>query len=531
MVNETVIQKDLIVNGLGSFGDRQAADPSQIANDLEVFNSTGDASLGIIADNASVSALNFANTNSNIAAEIVFDHATNTFEIKSDTVSQIIISPTTTTITGDLTVNGTTTTVNSANLEIDDNKIRLNKNETGAGITAGTAGLEIERGTENDVCWVYNDGIGKQWWEPTDPAGTAGASAELKTLGNIQAIDSTTAGQTLDFNSTGAIIISRGSVAERPGSPVDGMIRYNSDDNVLEGRINTAWLTIGAFTPGSGFLELTGGTVVGDITISSGGQLILEDGLATAPSMTFSADINTGLFRVSGDVLGIATGGVVRMQVGVLETDLFTDLDMNNNTILNPLDPTLGNHVGDRDYNDARYINATGGDAITGTFTTQDILPDTNITYDIGSTLFKYNEVFATTFNGTATAALYADLAERYAADMDLEPGDVVVFGGEAEITKSYLEMDTAIAGVISTDPAYMMNSEAGPDKTHPYVALKGKVPCKVTGPVKKGDLIVTASLHGHGKSAGKRAPAYTAFARALEDCDGGTTTIMVSVI
>ena len=132
---------------------------------------------------------------------------------------------------------------------------------------------------------------------------------------------------------------------------------------------------------------------------------------------------------------------------------------------------------------------------------------------------------------GTASSALYADLAERYAADMDLEPGTVVVFGGEAEITESTFAFDSATAGVISTAPAYMMNSEAGTDKTHPYVALKGKVPCKVTGRINKGDLIVSSNIKGHGKSAGRNAPAYTAFARALENFEGETGIIQISVI
>ena len=105
--------------------------------------------------------------------------------------------------------------------------------------------------------------------------------------------------------------------------------------------------------------------------------------------------------------------------------------------------------------------------------------------------------VSATLFSGTATAARYADLAERYAADKEYKPGTVVVFGGDKEITQSTIYMDTRVAGVISTDPAHLMNSEAGDDKTHPPVALQGRVPCKVIGKIKKGDMLVTSTISG----------------------------------
>ena len=100
----------------------------------------------------------------------------------------------------------------------------------------------------------------------------------------------------------------------------------------------------------------------------------------------------------------------------------------------------------------------------------------------------------ANIFNGTATAARYADLAEKYATDAALEAGTVVCFGGDAEVTACKDEAHHAVAGVISTDPAYMMNSEAEGQ----YVALTGRVPCKVVGPVAKGDLLVTSSVEGH---------------------------------
>ena len=91
-------------------------------------------------------------------------------------------------------------------------------------------------------------------------------------------------------------------------------------------------------------------------------------------------------------------------------------------------------------------------------------------------------------FQGTATSALYADLAEKYLADDIYETGTVVVIGGEAEVTACKLG-DRAF-GAVSANPAFMMNSglEGGT-----YIALKGRVPVKVIGPVKKGDRLVAA--------------------------------------
>lgn len=100
-------------------------------------------------------------------------------------------------------------------------------------------------------------------------------------------------------------------------------------------------------------------------------------------------------------------------------------------------------------------------------------------------------DLTARIFNGTATSARYADLAEKYLPDADYEPGTVVSIGGEKEITKSS-EGDRAI-GVISTNPAFMMNKDL---EGGVYVALKGRVPCKVVGPIKKGDRL-TAGNNG----------------------------------
>jgi len=117
---------------------------------------------------------------------------------------------------------------------------------------------------------------------------------------------------------------------------------------------------------------------------------------------------------------------------------------------------------------------------------------DTNMTYNPST-----NTLTTTNFAGTATYAKYADLAERYAADAPYTEGTVVVFGGEAEVTASTSFAQRSVAGVVSLRPAVAMNSEAGNNETHPYIALQGRVPVKVTGTVKKGDILVASDVAG----------------------------------
>jgi len=130
-------------------------------------------------------------------------------------------------------------------------------------------------------------------------------------------------------------------------------------------------------------------------------------------------------------------------------------------------------------------------------------------------------DIYANIFQGTASSARYADLAERYEADAILEPGTVVCFGGAKEITACDHENDHAVAGVVSTDPAYMMNSAAGNNDTHPYIALTGRVPVKVVGPVAKGDLLVASGVKGHAM-VNNNAKAGTIIGKAIGSSDSG---------
>lgn len=110
---------------------------------------------------------------------------------------------------------------------------------------------------------------------------------------------------------------------------------------------------------------------------------------------------------------------------------------------------------------------------------------------NIGNSTTYFNTVFA-----KATSAQYADLAEMYQADQTYLPGTVLEFGGTQEVTITTFSSSTSVAGVVSTNPSYLMNSGLNGLNTVP-VALTGRVPCQVVGPVKKGDRLVSSAYPG----------------------------------
>lgn len=158
---------------------------------------------------------------------------------------------------------------------------------------------------------------------------------------------------------------------------------------------------------------------------------------------------------------------------------------------------------------------------------------DTNGAYTSPSFTFNPSTVTlsANIFDGIATSAYYADLAERYAADAIYEAGTVLVIGGTHEVTTTENYADTRVIGVVSKNPAYMMNSGAGADDTHPYIALKGRVPCKVVGTVKKGDLLVTSKFPGYAAACSGMTTPGTIIGKALGTQTEGFGLIEILVV
>ena len=141
---------------------------------------------------------------------------------------------------------------------------------------------------------------------------------------------------------------------------------------------------------------------------------------------------------------------------------------------------------------------------------------------NIGTSISYFNTMFA-----KATSAQYADLAENYSGDASYPPGTVVKFGGVNEVTICNQANDPTIAGVVTTEPAHKMNS--GLVANHVVtIALCGRVPCLVQGPVTKGDMMVSA---GEGRARAEKSPAAgTIIGKAIENFDGNTGVIEVAV-
>ena len=126
---------------------------------------------------------------------------------------------------------------------------------------------------------------------------------------------------------------------------------------------------------------------------------------------------------------------------------------------------------------------------------------------------------FIGTLTGTASAAQYSDVAERFASDSVYAPGTVVALGGAEEITQVNEEASDEVFGVISGEhqAAFKMNAGAGSDDSHPFVAMTGRVDVKVIGTVNKGDRLVSASVPGYAKVAQKsECTAFNVIGRAL---------------
>ena len=141
-------------------------------------------------------------------------------------------------------------------------------------------------------------------------------------------------------------------------------------------------------------------------------------------------------------------------------------------------------------------------------------------------------DIRANIVHGRATTAQYADLAERYAADMLLEAGDVVILGGSKEITKCIKELDSQVFGVVSESPAFLMNNDAGNNDSHPMIALQGRVRVKVQGTGKKGDRIVSSDTAGIARVAKlAECTAFNVLGRIIQDKYNAQTELTECVI
>lgn len=380
------------------------------------------------------------------------------------------------------------------------------------------------------------------------------ANADITSLGNVTT------------TSTTSLQAPAGTTAQRPAAPALGMIRYNSTISSFEGYgAGSNWSSLGGVksVDGKAYIQAETSAGAGDDVIrvyagdsgTSTQVLWASTGNVKVLPTTTATSTSTGALQVAGGV-----GVVGDMYVGgniyaaslnsVSTTQLVVNAPLvylTGNTYPYNFDIGLYSHFiggpanvyahtgvvrnstnGNWNFfsnvkNEPGYtVNWSDAGIIWDTVQAGNVLPGANVAYNIGSTTAWYNNIY-----GTATHALYADLAENYVADKSYPAGTVLMFGGTAEVTVA--DADTrAVAGVVSTNPAHLMNGGlTGPNVTP--LALMGRVPCQIIGPIAKGDLLVSAGF-GFAKS-NNNAGVGQVIGKALYDFPGQAKGIIEIVV
>jgi len=303
------------------------------------------------------------------------------------------------------------------------------------------------------------------------------------------------------------------SASSAPSNNVTGDLWYDTVNQQLNVWTGAAWIVVGpAYTPGTG----TTGAIVATIV----------DNTATSHSVIELYSNNTIVGIISKDQTftpGTAVSGGWGTQA--VNPGITMATGVANNAVWGNVTNTLAlNGLASSQFmrSDANTSAAGTITVNTSGYATAIINGAGNAIGNIGSSGSYFNRIYA-----QATTALYADVAERFAADDVYTPGTVVELGGSAEITKVKTDASSAVFGVISTRPAFTMNGGAGEDDTHPPVAMTGRVPVRVTGVVHKGDRLISAG-DGIARAAGfDEATAFNVIGRALADkLDTGLGTV-----
>lgn len=262
----------------------------------------------------------------------------------------------------------------------------------------------------------------------------------------------------------------------------------------------------------------TAGYVIGTtgapsaITVANTGAVVLASTLTSPNTIQAATFIGSGSGLTTLSATQLTTGTVPNAAISGSYTGFANATGSGTATFAN----LVGAGAGITALNATQLTSGIVPDGrLSGNYTTLGaLLPAVNNTSDLGSSSFRWATIYGTTFNGVATSALYADLAERFVADADYPAGTVVRLGGEAEITQENESASSKVFGVISTDPAFLMNRQIDGVP----VALIGRVPVRVDGTVKKGDRLVSA---GNGYARAALVGEYQLFnviGRALED-------------
>ena len=400
-----------------------------------------------------------------------------------------------------------------------DSDITLKGN--GTGITPTVAG--------NSVTFALDSSVSLTNISSSDSTGVT-INDNLLITGVIKAEGSTSIQIEDGLNISGATF-SAGAISSNAGI---------SGTTISGTTISGTTVTGTAFTMTSGFTatQSSGDVTVANTTSDKDLIFTVNDGGSATEVMRLDGDVSAILVasgkelrfadsgeKISGDGtdLTIASGAKINLTattdvhipnaVGLvfgdggehIETDN-TDFTITSGGKLN-LSPASDVHIpankglvfgdGEKIEGDDTNLTLTSGGTIVASCTSLVTTTlDVNIIQSTDSAEILVNEALRVsgTITGTVTAAQYADLAEKYTADAQYSPGTVMVFGGEQEITQSTSTHDAKIAGIVSTDPAFIMNNDL---ENGVLLGLTGRVPCKVKGPIAKGDMVTSSNTPG----------------------------------
>jgi hypothetical protein len=339
-------------------------------------------------------------------------------------------------------------------------------------------------------------------------------------IGNSATTGTLVTGAKLIVNTTDSIMIPSGTTAQRPGSAggtdTAGMIRFNTSNAQLEYYDGAAWQNTG-----TDFTVIASETFDGD----DGTTIFTLAAAATTQSVIVSINgviqIPTLAYSVSGTTLTFtsapATGDKIEVR-RLSTTATVSTLESSNGYVSLTTNNNFANiNAGTSAATTRMSFDTAGNVAITA-----NMAPSANVSYDLGNVNNWYKNIFV---NSTVTGG--ADLAENYLADAVYTPGTVVEFGGLEEITVSMTEGSVRIAGVITSNPAHVMNGGLK-GSTVASVALLGRVPVNVIGPVYKGDMLISA---GYGYARACSSPTIgSVIGKALANFEGEKGSVEVVV-
>jgi len=342
--------------------------------------------------------------------------------------------------------------------------------------------------------------------------GTASKIVKTDSSGNISAATGYIANGTKFVSSSGTTVtfLTPAQVSAMTIADV-----ASSSTTTVNGVLNAAGTLI-TTTLNAGSTVGTAATLSGQWSLGSLSSFDASAGTLKSSNLTTGSALNNGTFtglwtfsQVTAFTSSItANGGIVTNNANVtVGTGTVSAATVTATTLTGTLSTAAQTNI--------TSVGTLSALTVSGALTT------TNIT--TGSALT------AGTFTGTwditgQLQATYGDLAEFYEGDQDYAPGTVLVFGGDKEVTTTDIINDTRSAGVVTTDPAYVMNREQKGIAV--CIALAGRVPCKVVGRVKKGDMLTTSATPGYAVKA--LTPTLGAvIGKALEDKDYGEAGVI----